>query len=227
MIDAMIRGGGPGADITAYVGVLPAQKTNRLGYGNIWGVDGLIAEYTHPAEAIVNGQAVTQPPLDGFETLTVNGHPFEAFTTSGSLGSLVHHYAGRIQRLQFKTLRFRGHLDYIRFLLDDLKLSKRLYMFRNLLLNGLDDIQDDQVILHLLDRDPQAPRRITHVFSAAPRPDGRLRSAVADVTALHVCAVVEALSEGLAPGKGVLHHHDLSLEVLTATRFGREFELSG
>jgi len=226
MIDAMIRGGGPGADITAYVGVLPARKTNRLGYGNLWGVDGLVAEYTHPGEALINGEVVSQPPLANHETVTVNGETFEAFTTSGSLETLVRHNAGRIQGLHFKTLRFEGHLDYVGFLLEDLKLSNRLYMFRNLLLNGLDGVERDQVIIHLVDRDPTGPREQTHVFEAVQLADGRGRSAVADVTARHVCAVVEALTQGLAPKMGVLHHHDLTLDILTATGFGQGFQLS-
>lgn len=227
MIDRMIREGGPGADITAYVGVLPAEKTNRLGYGNIWGVDGLVAEYTHPTQALQMGAVVEQPPLAGYETITLNGQDYEAFTTSGSLETLVRHHAGGIRGLQFKTLRFRGHLDYIRFLLDDLKLSQRLYMFRNLLMNGLDDVERDRVIIHIVDRGAETPREITHAFEATPLPDGATQSAVSAVTARHACAVMEVLTQGLAPKKGVLHHHDLTLDVLATTRFGEDFRFDG
>jgi len=224
LVDTMIREGSPSADITAYIGVLPAEKTNRLGYGNLWGVDGLIAEYTEPTIALRDGRIIPREPLGALEPVTVAGKDYEAFSTSGNLETLVRHYVGQLEGLELKTLRYPGHHDYIRFLLDDLHLSKRLYMFRNLLLNGLEPVERDRVILHIVDRDPAAPREMTRVF-AADGPDGANgANAVSSVTAQHVCAVVDILVHGLAPKQGVLHHTDLTLEVLAQSRFGRVFQ---
>ncbi|MDZ4135983.1 MAG: saccharopine dehydrogenase NADP-binding domain-containing protein, partial [Paracoccaceae bacterium] len=52
---AMLDRAGPKAAITVHVGVLPAIRVNRLGYGDIWGIDGLLSEYTAPCLAIRGG----------------------------------------------------------------------------------------------------------------------------------------------------------------------------
>ncbi|MCP3969728.1 MAG: hypothetical protein GY717_05325 [Rhodobacteraceae bacterium] len=227
LVDAMIREAPDGADITAFVGVLPAERTNRLGYGNLWGVDGLMAEYTNACLSLQAGKIVSQPPLHALETLEIGGETFEAFTTSGSLEDLVRHYAGTIRGLEFKTLRYPGHLDYIRFLLDDLGLSGRHYMLRNLLLNGLPEIERDRAVVHIVDRNPDAMRRQTRHFEAEAIEDGKYRSAVSSVGAAHVCAVTDVLVHGLAPRNGALHHTDLTLEVLAQSRYASVFRAAG
>jgi saccharopine dehydrogenase-like NADP-dependent oxidoreductase len=236
LVDAMIRDAGAQADITAYVGVLPASRENRLGYGNLWGIDGLMAEYTNPGHALVNGEIVSTAPLKALEEITIGAEQFEAFTTSGSLEELARHYQGHVRGLAFKTLRYPGHLDYVRFLLDDLKLSERLYMFRNLLLNGLPMIERDRIIIHVIDRNPQAPRQITRLFGTAhtehePAPasddENGAGSTVAHVAAQHVCAVTDIIVQGLAPRHGVLHHNDLTMELLGQSRFADALDLTG
>src|SRR5690606_11241892 len=84
------------------------------------------------------------------EELELAGERFEAFTTAGSLDGLMKHFAGRIARLDFKTLRYPGHLDYMQFLLDDLGLAARLDQLRSLLMNGLPTVEEDRVIISML-----------------------------------------------------------------------------
>lgn len=225
LVDSMIRETPASADVTAYVGVLPAEKTNRLGYGDLWGIDGLMAEYTNPCQALRNGELVTCPPLEALEEINIDDETFEAFTTSGSLDALVKHYRGKVRGLTFKTLRYPDHLDYVRFLLDDLKLSERLYKFRNLLLNGLPKIERDRVIIHIVNRNPLEPQKITRTYEAIEMKDGTYHSAVSLVAAQHVCAVADIIVQGLAPHQGVLHHTDLTLGILGQSRYGRALQL--
>jgi len=208
-------------DITAYVGVLPSARDNRLGYGNIWGIDGLIAEYSNPCLALERGAVVSRPALDGLETVEIGGERFEAFCTAGSLDDMVRHHRGGGRSLRFKTLRYPGHLDYIRFLLDDLRLSERPYMFRNLLMNGLPRIARDRVIVHIVDRGPDVPVERSFAFEPEPFADGRLCSAAAAIAAQHVCAVLDVVVQGLARKRGLLHHADLPLELLGQSRYGQ------
>jgi saccharopine dehydrogenase-like NADP-dependent oxidoreductase len=220
LVDEMIRNGPATADITAYVGVLPADKTNRLGYGNLWGIDGVLTEYTGHCLALEKGQLTLHEPLRDCEHVRVAGGDYEAFSTSGSIDELVRRYEGQIVGLRFKTLRYSGHLDYILFLLDDLRLGERLYMFRNLLLNGLEKVERDRVLVHIEDRDPSAPRSFTKVFDAVEGADGTVLSAVSDVSAKHVCAVIDIIVHCLAPLDGVLHHTDLRPDILSRSRHG-------
>lgn len=226
LVDSMIRGASDRADITAYVGALPWTRINRLGYGNLWGIDGLMAEYTNPSLALMDGAVVSVPPLGALERISIGQEEFEAFTTAGSLEGLVNGGRGKVRGLAFKTLRYPGHLDFVKFLLDDLKLSDRLYMFRNLLLNGLPKVERDRVVIHIVDRCRAHPRQRTLSFDAVPLNGGGYRTAIASVSALHVCAVVEVVCEGLAPGAGMLREDSISLELLGQSRYGRALQLA-
>ena len=57
---------------------------------------GLINEYCHPCEAIVDGQRIDVPPLEGYETFALDGVHYEAFNTSGGLGTLAETLEGKV-----------------------------------------------------------------------------------------------------------------------------------
>jgi len=50
------------------------------------------------------------------ETIVINGVQLEAFTTSGGLGSMCDTYQGRIENLDYKTLRYPGHAKLMNYL---------------------------------------------------------------------------------------------------------------
>jgi len=104
------------------VGALPIQPHNRLNYNLTWSTEGLINEYRHPCEAVVAGELVTLPPLEDCETITIDGLAYEAFNTSGGLGSLAETLAGKVNKLDYKSIRYPGHRDILKILMDDLKL---------------------------------------------------------------------------------------------------------
>lgn len=216
----MLAGCGPEARLSVRVGVLPVRRTNRLGYGRMWSIDGLIAEYTAPCLSIEDGMLAVHPPLREPEALELAGERFEAFTTAGSLDGLMKHFAGRVARLDFKTLRYPGHLDYMQFLLDDLGLSARLDQLRSLLMNGLPKVEEDRVIISLrLDPGDGGPAGHTLKTIAARRAGGRTRSAVSIATAAHACSVVDVLCSGLAPHGGFLDHAELPPSLLRRSPF--------
>jgi len=193
-------------EITVFVGVLPAKPENRLGYANIWGIEGLVGEYSSPCLALRGGHLAELPPLSELESIYLNGKEFEAFTTAGSLDALVRAHEGRVAGLSFKTLRFPGHLDYIRFLLDDLGLSKRLYQFRSLLATALPRIEDDHIIIALRRRTDAAESWASRILEAVIDGNGQQVSAISTATASHVCATLDLILGGdaasgfVAPG---------------------------
>lgn len=107
--------------LTLRVGALPDQPNNRLKYNLTWSTEGLVNEYLHPCESLRRGEVTMVPALEGKEEVIIDGVTYEAFSTSGGVGTLCHSYAGRVQRLDYKTIRYPGHLELIRFLLDDLR----------------------------------------------------------------------------------------------------------
>lgn len=201
-----LDGAGPDEDITVFVGVLPARAENRLGYANIWGIEGLVSEYSTPCLALRGGHLVEVTPLSDAETIYLDGTEFEAFTTAGSLDALARSHEGRVGGLVFKTLRYPGHLDYVRFLLDDLGLAKRLYLFRSLLSTAMPHVEDDRVFMCIRRRKGNTESSRTVTLAAGPDANGILVSGVSTATAAHVCATLDLIVQGqtedgfVAPG---------------------------
>ena len=64
-------------------------------------------------------------PLDGRENIVLDGVAYEAFNTSGGVATMCETYRGRIDELNYKTIRYPGHLDHMRFVIHDLGLGYR------------------------------------------------------------------------------------------------------
>ena len=74
-------------DVRMRVGALPKFPSNALNYNLTWSTDGVINEYCEPCEAIVNGELRDVPPLEEKEAFALDGVQYEAFNTSGGLGT--------------------------------------------------------------------------------------------------------------------------------------------
>ena len=84
---------------------------------------GLINEYGNLCQGIENGEEVNMLPLGDLEEIKIDGLTYEAFNTSGGIGSLANSYMGRVKNINYKTIRYPGHCEKIRFLMNDLKLN--------------------------------------------------------------------------------------------------------
>lgn len=218
-----MRRAGPGARLTVHVGVLPARRVNRLGYGNLLGVDGLLVEYFSPCMAIRQGRQVMLPPLSEPETVTLGGEAFESFTTAGSLDALVRAHGDtgmEVESLVFKTLRYPGHLDYMRFLIDDLGLAERRHQLRSLLMNGLPLVEEDRVLIALdVLRADQTREWFEQVITARRGSEGDWASAGVTATAAHVCAMADLLCRGVLVHRGFLSQAAVSPDLLAQSAF--------
>ena len=111
------------------VGALPQNPIGQLGYAGNWSLHGLVHEYIADCEAIIHGQAGTIPALRRREIIRIFGSVYEAFTTSGGLGTMTETFAGRVETLNYKSIRYPGHLDSMRLLLEELRFRNQ---FRSL-----------------------------------------------------------------------------------------------
>ena len=107
------------------VGALAQSTSNSLKYAFTWSIDGLVNEYIHPCVVIQGGKKRSIDALGGMESITIDGDIYEAFYTSGGVGSMVDTYLGRVKSLDYKTMRYPGHCEKMAFLLEDLKLNDR------------------------------------------------------------------------------------------------------
>ncbi|MES3013544.1 MAG: saccharopine dehydrogenase NADP-binding domain-containing protein, partial [Pseudomonadota bacterium] len=99
------------------VGALPAYPSNALNYNLTWSTEGVINEYCEPCEAIVDGQQREVPALEEREEFSLDGVLYEAFNTSGGLGTLCETLAGKVRTLNYRTIRYPGHAAIMKALL--------------------------------------------------------------------------------------------------------------
>ncbi len=93
------------------VGGLQQQPRPPLNYSLVFSVEGLINEYVEPCMVLRNGKVTYEEPLTGFEQIDFPP-PFgrlEAFNTSGGSSTLPLTYEGRVNNLDYKTIRYPGH----------------------------------------------------------------------------------------------------------------------
>ncbi|MHA2502885.1 MAG: saccharopine dehydrogenase family protein [Candidatus Kariarchaeaceae archaeon] len=102
------------------VGGLPQEPKGILKYQQVFSIRGLTNEYKEDAIVIRDSEIKTVRSMTELETLHFR-EPFgemEAFQTAGGTSSLPELYAGKINELTYKTIRYPGHMQYFRFLLD-------------------------------------------------------------------------------------------------------------
>lgn len=131
------------------VGALPECSSNALQYSLTWSTDGLINEYGNLCFAIHDGKEVSLSPLEGLEQIQLDGAIYEAFNTSGGLGSLAELYAGKVNCLNYKTIRYPGHCEKIRFLMNELKLNEDRETLKMILERAIPKTYQDLVIVYV------------------------------------------------------------------------------
>ncbi len=211
------------SDLTIRVGAIPRSPTNRLGYGRIWNVDSLIDEYTLPSMALRDGQRVRLAPFEEYEQIQVDGVAYEAFVTAGGLDDLTLPADAGHKNITFKTLRYPGHHDYMRFLLDDLGLRHRRDMLRTLLMNGLPEIADDVLVLAVTVKgvkdgnlcEKTVVRRFQPICEDSPF------NALSSVAAGYAASILSRLRSGGIARTGFVAHHRLKTSDLLAGEFLR------
>ena len=119
--------------ISMRVGALPQFPTGTLKYNLTWSTDGLINEYCNPCEAIYGGQRMEVLPLEGLESFSLDGVRYEAFNTSGGLGTLCESFDGQVRELNYKTIRYLGHRDAMQMLVNELRLGERRDILKDVL----------------------------------------------------------------------------------------------
>jgi lysine 6-dehydrogenase len=107
-------------EIHLRVGGLPQHPIPPLNYQIVFSVEGLINEYLEPAEVIRNGTPQKVSSMEDLEEIEFP-QPFgkvEAFNTSGGISTLTTMFNGKVKALDYKTIRYKGHCEKFKTLLD-------------------------------------------------------------------------------------------------------------
>ncbi len=213
-------------DVRLRVGALPRYPSNALNYNLTWSTDGVINEYCEPCEAIVNGALRETPALEECEEFALDGVTYEAFNTSGGLGTLCLTLDGQVRNLNYKTIRYPGHAAIMKALLNDLNLRNRRDVLKDILENSVPATMQDVVIVFVTVSGMKAGRLmqetyVNKVFAQAV--GGEIRSAIQITTAGAICAVLDMLADGTLPATGFIRQEDIPLDAFLANRFGRVY----
>jgi saccharopine dehydrogenase-like NADP-dependent oxidoreductase len=206
------------------VGALPQFPSNALSYNLTWSTDGVINEYIERCEAIVDGQLREVPALEELEEFSLDGTRYEAFNTSGGLGTLCETLKGRVRNLNYKTIRYPGHCGLMRVLLNDLQLRRRREVLKDILENALPATLQDVVIVFVTVTGQRDGRHVQETFARSlygRAIAGTARTAIQVTTAAGICAMLDLHGEGRLPQRGFCRQEDVSLDVFLANRFGR------
>jgi len=216
-------------EVKMRVGALPAFPTNSLKYNLTWSVDGLINEYCHPCEAIRGGKSIEVLPLEGLEHFSLDGTEYEAFNTSGGLGTLCETLAGKVQTLDYKSVRYPGHQALMKMLLEDLQLNEDTETLKAIMRKSIPSTMQDVVLVFVTVSGMKSGALVQEVFARkifAERSDTHPLSAIQITTAAGICAAVDLFREGQLPQRGFIRQEQVGLPAFLANRFGSAYQQS-
>ena len=213
-------------DVNMRVGALPVFPTNALKYNLTWSTDGLINEYCNPCESVRDGVRGEVPSLEEIEHFSLDGTEYEAFNTSGGLGTLCDTLEGKVENLNYKTVRYPGHRDIVKMLVRDLRLGVRRDILKDVLETAIPITYQD-VVLIFVTVSGMVDGRLTQESYAkkiySQTVGNRLMSAIQVTTACGICAMTDLLVEGKLPQKGFVKQEEASLADFVNNRFGRYY----
>lgn len=208
------------------VGALPLFPHNKLKYNLTWSTEGLINEYCNHCEIIHNGKLETTPALEGHETLVIDGDEYEAFNTSGGLGTLAESLAHKVRYMDYKSIRYPGHRDILQILLNDLKFIDDREGLKNVFERALPHTKQDVVIIFVTVTgqinnqlcQKSYAKKIYHSMIG-----GEHWGAIQITTAAGICAVLDLHAQSELPSTGFIRQEDISYDKFIKNRFGKYY----
>ncbi len=196
------------------VGGLPQSPQPPLGYMLVFSVSGLINEYIAPCLVLKDGRLTQVEPLTEVEEIRFPPPwgRLEAFQTSGGTSTLPSTYQGRVKELVYKTIRYPGHCQIMKpmvdlglassepVIVDDQKVIPR-NLFETLLLSHLPTSGPDVVLLRvtLLGRGKKLSYEMINLYN----PQTGL-SAMMRASAFPASIIAQMLGSGRIGQKGVV-----------------------
>ncbi|GBD31686.1 MAG: saccharopine dehydrogenase [Gemmatimonadales bacterium] len=102
------------------VGGLPQNPEPPLKYTIVYSLEGTLDYYTTPSWVLRGGQPVQVEALSELERVVFPPPlgELEAFHTGGGISTMPWRYAGRVETMEYKTLRYPGHAEIMRAIRD-------------------------------------------------------------------------------------------------------------
>ncbi len=213
-------------EVKMRVGALPEFPSNALKYNLTWSTDGLINEYIQPCEAVIDGKVTVVPALEGLEHMTIEGIEFEAFNTSGGLGTFALTLEGKVKHLSYKTMRYPGHNAILKLLLWDLGYREHRDELKKAFERALPTTKQDIVAIFVSAAGQVDGRYTERTYAKIVRHKeigGHHWTAIQITTACGITAVLDLLRDGTLPQHGFVRNEDVRFTDFIGNRFGRHY----
>ncbi|MEX0332375.1 MAG: saccharopine dehydrogenase C-terminal domain-containing protein [Puniceicoccaceae bacterium] len=208
------------------VGALPQHPAGLMGYSFNWSPEGVVNEYLNDCQVLEGGEVKWVSPMEWIEKIVIGGIELEAFTTSGGLGTMCETYHGRVPDMDYKTMRYPGHVQLMNFFFHELLMHERRQEAGEILVHAKPPVDDDIVYIHAAAEGEVEGRLQRLEFVRALKPldiMGKQRRAIAWTTASSVAAVIEMVRDGSLPQNGFLKQEDVPLEAFLKTENGSRY----
>ena len=201
------------------VGGLPLRPKPPLDYKLVFAPEGLINEYVEPARVVREGKVVEVESLTEVERVTFPGFgPLEAFHTSGGSSTLPRTLGPHLRTIEYKTIRYPGHCERMRFLKDlGLMDSRPIHPWERklavaprevleaLLAERLVDPDEDVVLVRIEAGGPDGGRWLRHVFELIDHAHkGTRHTAMMRTTGYPAAIIAEMLGRGEIAVRGAV-----------------------
>jgi lysine 6-dehydrogenase len=197
------------------VGDVPLYPEPPFNFRISWSADKVLDDYTLPAKGISNGEVQEYAALTEDEPIHFPS-PFlnmEAFSTAGSLSTLIDSLNGKVHTLNHKSIRWPGHADQMRFLLglgfgEKQTIDVRTHLtYRDLLVRRmrqrLGGEYEDAVLLRVVVQGRKEGRDATLVYQMIDRYNEEEKlTAMMRSTAMPTAVVAYLIATGRVQGGG-------------------------
>ena len=203
--------------ITIRVGGLPKHPIPPFNYQLVFSVDGLVNEYSGKAKVLREFKPAEIDAMTELETLEFPP-PYgtlEAFLTSGGTSLLSEMFAGKVRSLDYKTIRYPGHCERFRSLLElgfgssepitvGASLMTARELFLELLKKKLPSTGPDAVLLRVeLRGDGRHTTKILRFQLVDSFDENANITAMMRTTAFPTSIIAQMIAGGRIQGKGV------------------------
>jgi saccharopine dehydrogenase-like NADP-dependent oxidoreductase len=187
--------------IAMKVGALTAHAHEPHFYGFTWSPIGVATEYVKDSRVIRDFKIAERPALTARETIVIGARTYEADITSGGAADLPEFFEDKARDLEYKTLRYPGHYDWVQSIIETLPRGDGMPdKLQEMMQQAIPSVEDDLVVLHAsVDGfdDKGVRRMLEKAYFVEPLEiNGKRLRAIQTTTAAPLCESAMMLLEG-------------------------------
>lgn len=209
------------------VGALPQFTNNDLKYAMTWSTDGLINEYLNPCICLKDGKLAVCDPLDDLESIVLDGLEYEAFNTSGGLGSLAELNVAKVSSMNYKSIRYQGHVRKFMPLIEQFGANKDISSLKEHLDLTLPTTEQDVVIIYVkvTGLKNTVLKDASYYTKIYPTKINNIpATAIQIATSAGICGIVDIVLQEEGKYQGFVNQEMLSFDKFMSNKFGQYYK---